>query len=240
MKKNGKQLVRYQDLRCISVCDSGETFLSLNEIGIKSGYWKTKKDMMNILNGNILVRKAVGLKIKSANELLQKAYPTLALFCLYGYRSMEIQIKSFQKTLSEMTQNIFIPDPTELYEKVHRQIAVPTVAGHQTGGAIDMCIINVKNKKLLNFGSKPYDYSRPVYSTYSKAVSTKARKNRLILRNVMIKTGFAPYDGEWWHFSYGDREWAYYYGKKYSIYKQVSVSEIKTLTKNILYRKIVS
>jgi D-alanyl-D-alanine dipeptidase len=26
-----------------------------------------------------------------------------------------------------------------------------------------------------------------------------------------MRQGLAPFDGEWWHFSYGDREWAKYY-----------------------------
>ena len=43
----------------------------------------------------------------------------------------------------------------------------------------------------------------------------------VILRKIMLEVGFAPYDGEWWHFSYGDREWAYYYKKYKYLYPQV-------------------
>jgi D-alanyl-D-alanine dipeptidase len=49
----------------------------------------------------------------------------------------------------------------------------------------------------------------------------------MLLRSVMLQAGFAPFDGEWWHFSYGDREWAYYYKKKYALYSQVSLSSLK-------------
>lgn len=34
------------------------------------------------------------------------------------------------------------------------------------------------------------------------------KENRFLLQDLMLLVGFAPYYGEWWHFSYGDREWA--------------------------------
>ena len=49
-----------------------------------------------------------------------------------------------------------------------------------------------------------------------------------MLREYMIKEGFAPYDGEWWHFSYGDKEWAFYYDKEKALYNQVDSSRIFT------------
>jgi D-alanyl-D-alanine dipeptidase len=34
----------------------------------------------------------------------------------------------------------------------------------------------------------------------------------------MVAAGFAPFYGEWWHFSYGDREWAAVYGEPAALY----------------------
>ena len=36
----------------------------------------------------------------------------------------------------------------------------------------------------------------------------EVRKNRRLLYHVMSAAGFVNYDGEWWHYSYGDRQWA--------------------------------
>jgi hypothetical protein len=47
------------------------------------------------------------------------------------------------------------------------------------------------------------------------------RANRKMLRDAMMAEGFAPYDGEWWHFCYGDKEWAFYYKKDKALYNQV-------------------
>jgi len=37
----------------------------------------------------------------------------------------------------------------------------------------------------------------------------------------MVEAGFAPFTGEWWHFSYGDREWAAIWGRDAAIYEQL-------------------
>jgi D-alanyl-D-alanine dipeptidase len=42
----------------------------------------------------------------------------------------------------------------------------------------------------------------------------------------MMNEGFAPYDGEWWNFSYGDKEWACYYKKEMSLYNQVNIKRV--------------
>jgi D-alanyl-D-alanine dipeptidase len=54
--------------------------------------------------------------------------------------------------------------------------------------------------------------------TKSKKISPEENKNRRILSDAMQKAGFANYPAEWWHFSYGDRLWAAYSGRKLCAY----------------------
>ena len=42
----------------------------------------------------------------------------------------------------------------------------------------------------------------------------------------MMKEACAPYDGEWWHFSYGDKEWAFYYKKEEALYDQIDAEKV--------------
>ena len=51
----------------------------------------------------------------------------------------------------------------------------------------------------------------------------------MLLRKIMMQVGFAPYDAEWWHFSYGDREWAFYCKKPYALYDQITKEKIQKL-----------
>ncbi len=101
-------------------------------------------------------------------------------------------------------------------------IAVPEIAGHPTGGAVDIQI--VKDDMPLDMGTKIWEFTKDPY-TFSPFIEQDARDNRLLLRSIMMDVGFAPFDGEWWHFSYGDKEWAAYYKKPSAVYNQI---EFKT------------
>ncbi len=226
MKRNYKKLeaklVKYQDLISIVIQDNKEPFVKITDI--PNGYQVELNDMQKLTNNSIFVRKSVFEMLTKAQQILHTRYPTLSLFVTYGFRDLDIQTKNFVKEIQRINQ--FFSNPTDLYEEAHRFIAVPTVAGHATGGAIDISIIDVNTKKIIDFGSKQYDLGNKDCYTFSPYISKTGKTNRTILRDCLMSVGFAPFDGEWWHFSYGDREWAYYYKKPFAIYKQKVIDVI--------------
>ncbi len=46
-----------------------------------------------------------------------------------------------------------------------------------------------------------------------------------LLRRAMAQAGFAPFNGEWWHFSYGDREWAAVWNAPFALYTHLPEPE---------------
>lgn len=122
-----------------------------------------------------------------------------------GYRHPEEQERLFLQELL-VHQNI---------EKAHQFIALPSVAGHPTGGAVDVTL-------PLDMGGSIKDFSQPEkLPTFSACITPCQAKNRKLLHDLMIGEGFAPFYGEWWHFSYGDREWAAFYGYPKTLYGPV-------------------
>jgi D-alanyl-D-alanine dipeptidase len=96
-------------------------------------------------------------------------------------------------------------------------IAYPPVAGHPTGGAVDVTLVT--DGFDIDMGGVIADFSdEERIRTFSNSVTAFQKENRLMLRELMLSHGFAPFDGEWWHFCFGDREWAAYYGEKAAIY----------------------
>lgn len=68
-------------------------------------------------------------------------------------------------------------------------------------------------------GTRIADFFDPEkIQTYYSHLTALQHTNRLWLRNLVMSQGFAPFDGEWWHFSYGDKEWAAYYSRQAAIY----------------------
>jgi zinc D-Ala-D-Ala dipeptidase len=208
------QMIKYKNLLTVTTKNDEENFVEIDTNKIPT-------------KGNILVRKSIYEKLLKIQSKLVKEYPDYSLLITCGYRNLELQIKKFMKQLKKV--NIYFEDPLDLYEEIHRYVAVPAVAGHPTGGAIDVIIINMTTGFSLNFGSKQYDYSTKNCYVFSPNISGVARKKRYLLRKYMTKVGFAPFNGEWWHFSYGDREWAFYYKKPYAFYDQVSKEKIQKL-----------
>lgn len=227
IKKLESQMVTYKDLLSVTVKDNKEKFVVVDKEKIPNGYLSYQSGMGNGLKGKILVRRSVYERLQRVQSKLIKDNPTLSLFVTYGYRSLAIQIKSFMIQLKK--SSIYFDNPWNLYEEVHRYIAVPSVAGHPTGGAIDVIIINIKTGFVLDFGSKQYDYSTKDCYVFSPNISKQANGNRQMLRNYMVEEKFAPFNGEWWHFSYGDREWAFYYKKPCAFYGQLDKEKIQTL-----------
>ena len=83
---------------------------------------------------------------------------------------------------------------------------------HSTGGALDVCLSD-KDGNFVEMGSmvdqmdetsKPYFYAK---KKNEEAIIWNSRRN--LLREIMIKFGFAQHPNEWWHFSYGDQLWAW-------------------------------
>lgn len=214
-----KGMLTYRDLQKVPVRENREPLVALNTAQIPWKYREPFTDMKDALGNVMKVRKSVASRLVKAQRILRNNDSSLSLCVCYGYRSPAIQKQRFLTVLKQLSDT-FYDDPYELYEQVHRRVAVPTVAGHPSGAAVDITIQDsIKND--LDFGSPLYDYRTKKFYTFSPEISASQKAVRNLLRTVMMNAGFAPFDGEWWHFSYGDREWAMYYDKPFALYNQL-------------------
>ena len=219
--------VRYKDLLTIEEYDVETdkeefTLLPLEDEYV-IGKYQEKRNMLEY-GHQIAVRKSVYERLIKVAKDLKKINKNYKIIVVYGFRDMKKQEKYFNEILEEVKDKF--TDEIEMYEYIHEKIAVPIVSGHPTGGAVDTAIYDAKQNKILDFGSEILDYSTTMCYYETDNISEEAKKNRKLLRNIMMSEGFAPYDGEWWHFSYGDKEWAFYYNKEKSLYNQVEASRI--------------
>lgn len=87
-----------------------------------------------------------------------------------------------------------------------------SLGGHETGGAVDVALCD-NNGVDFDYGTKFHEYNDSTF-TYSSHINEEQKKNRKELVKIMRKQDFVNFPGEWWHFSYGDRLWAAYKGKR--------------------------
>lgn len=73
-------------------------------------------------------------------------------------------------------------------------------SGHSRGSAVDLTLLDMRTGKELDMGS-PFDLFSEVSHPDYRGVTGEQYENRMPLRRVMLRSGFAPIDCEWWHFS---------------------------------------
>lgn len=222
--------VGYTMLRTAKVEESGEQLVAANHFDKEILLEKATIGLFPYGNGKdyVKVRESVAKKLRDVNQnimaLGKKDKKDYRLNVCYGFRKKDIQKRAFCEQRTKMAEKRMPYDSIyEFVEEIHRFIAVPTVAGHPTGGAVDVTIKDVGNDRFLDMGSLIYEFSSDKVRWDAKGLTLEQKINRQLLFNLITSAGFAPFWGEWWHYSYGDREWAVFYDKPVAIYEQIDL-----------------
>jgi D-alanyl-D-alanine dipeptidase len=171
------------------------------------------------------LRKTVFEKLKKANTLL----PQGIHFCLYeGYRSLDLQKKLFDGHYKDIQSHhpdwpleALFNETTKLVSPVVNQDGSKNIPPHSTGAALDVYLIDDQGKPL-DMGIHPKDWMQDKDGTLSltdsTVISEAAKKNRAMMNEVLASVGFVNYPTEYWHWSYGDRYWAFIKKMPYALY----------------------
>lgn len=169
----------------------------------------------------VYARQSLATRLQKAAAELGTRYK---LVIRAGHRSIQVQ-RNIYIACAKDYQN---ENPGVSYEDAlkHARMFVSdpdlTLPPHVCGAAIDVDVFDVKSEQLLDFGSPLNDDTEKSFLHYS-GLNDKQKGNRLMLLKAMLKAGFASCNTEWWHFSYGDQVWAWFYGKKHSLYNPVDI-----------------
>jgi len=188
--------------RCI-VVDNSETLVT---IPLKYTYGHASEQK---------IRKQVNEMLCEANKNLQVGY---SIVVTEGYRSLSKQQVLWDKEIERLKTIHPEYSNSDLVFNAKISIANPTSnsgGGHQTGGAIDVKLM--LNDLEVDMGTDILEFNRKT-KTDSEHIDSNQRNNRAILNSAMATAGFVNYPAEWWHFSYGDKMWAAYLGKRYAVY----------------------
>lgn len=171
------------------------------------------------------MRKTVYEKLIQAQQLL----PDNLRFCLYeAYRSISLQQFLFDERYKKVkaanpswpATALFL-ETTKMVSPVTNPDSSQNVPAHSTGGAIDIYLLD-PHGATVDMGIHPKDWMADqegiLSATASQAISKQAQHYRSIMCDVLSKAGFVNYPTEYWHWSYGDRYWAYHKRQPYAIY----------------------
>jgi D-alanyl-D-alanine dipeptidase len=215
-------LITDPSILAIPIFDNGEPLVDLRHQA-KIAYGPSPEIPNNM--DYTKIRQTVYEKLKQAQGLLPKGMQ----FCLYeGYRSLSLQRILFDNRFEKIhalypnwTQEEVFQETTKLVSPVINQDGTKNIPAHSTGGAIDVYLINDAGEPI-EMGIHPQDWMQDTDGSLSlinsQSVSGEAQRHRQIMSNVLMSAGFTNYPTEYWHWSYGDRYWAYHQGRSAAIY----------------------
>ena len=125
-----------------------------------------------------------------------------------------LSLKIFDAYRPQQASDHFVKWAKELNDTLRKQDYYPNVpkselfaqgyiaskSGHTRGSTVDLTLVHVKTNQEVDMGS-PYDFFEEASHPFYKGITKIQQKNRLLLRTVMLKNGFQPYENEWWHFT---------------------------------------
>lgn len=179
------------------------------------------------------VRKTVFDKLL----LVQESLPQGWFIRLYeGFRSLEVQDMLYADIYAKMQKRFPTANEDELFHHTIQLVSPITnqdgssnIPAHNTGAAVDVEIID-EHGQLIDMGMAAKDWRTvdpELCKTECNSISNVAQTHRKRLCEHMAQQGFVNYPTEWWHFSYGDRYWAYHSDVEYACYGSADTIERK-------------
>lgn len=165
----------------------------------------------------VYVRKTVAIMLQQAAELLPKH---VVLIIRAGHRPLSVQ----KEVLEMVKADYLIRNPeateTEALQFARTFVSDPRikVPPHCCGAAVDVDALDTRTNQLVDFGCA-VNTDDEIASLGTSRISNVQASNRSMLHEAMIAVGFAPFEHEWWHFSYRDQTWADFYKKTDTLYE---------------------
>ena len=147
----------------------------------------------------VICTQALAKKLKIVQKALKKQYPHYSLKILDAYRPIAAveHIKKWAGDLSDQkTKARFYPD-IEKKDLLGKYLAANR-SSHSRGSTVDIIIVDANTNFSLDYG--PDFFGSYAHINY-KNLTEVQRKNRKMLRQLMVSHGFKPYDEEFWHFT---------------------------------------
>ena len=164
-----------------------------------------------------LCRRSVAQKLCRAADALPAGY---GIHIFDSLRSLTVQKALYDQFRQVAAREHPGLSPRELDEIVDEFVALPVKrldrpSPHATGGAVDLTL--ARDGRLLDMGTGFDDFTDLAHTDALERDCPpeleNARQNRRILYWLMDSVGLVNYSSEWWHFAYGERQWAARTGK---------------------------
>ncbi len=169
-------------------------------------YFSTDNFIGDRISGYEAARLIGTLEMALALKDVQRelAYANLELKVFDAYRPQRA-VDHFIHWAHDATD---VRTKAEYYPNINKEDIFPQgylveLSSHSRGSTVDLTLIDSYTFAEVDMGT-PFDFFDQKSWPASLEVTSQQRANRLLLRSLMGKHGFAPIEGEWWHFTLRD------------------------------------
>jgi D-alanyl-D-alanine dipeptidase len=162
-------------------------------------------------------REGVRDRLVAADRALPRG---IRLLIIEAYRPPQLQVEIFEGYRAELLRARPGLTVVEAERLASRYVSPLAVAPHVGGAAVDLTLVDADGDELdlgCPEAATPEESDGACY-TDAPGLSTRARENRAMLGEALLAAGMVNYPTEWWHWSYGDRYWAYVSGADHAVY----------------------
>ena len=145
----------------------------------------------------ILTREAA-VALKAASDESRFLGYRLKVFDAYRPARAVMHFVRWANDLSdERMKSVFYPDleKRELFAKEY----ISEKSGHSRGSAVDLTLLSEETGEEVDMGG-PFDLLNEISHPDYRGITDAQHENRMLLRQIMARSGFQPIDCEWWHF----------------------------------------
>jgi zinc D-Ala-D-Ala dipeptidase len=233
-----------QELLSIPIEENGDELIDLSTIKNPRILMRAQFRPLNFLVPlqSCFVRKGLYLRLLI---MLQHLPNNVGIVCIDGYRTLATQKEYFDKKFKELFARL--NNAQIAYDETSKQISplINNTPVHCTGAALDLTLFEVTadgSLNILDMGQGGVTQGKnDQMETFTDTISPVQKNNRIMLLRATTKAGLVNYGHEWWHYSFGDRAWAFVLKKPAALYglidgeKMVKIaSSVEEYCKNIM------
>ena len=242
----------YEKIKNMTIIECGDPLVDLLAISPKivSGMMPDRMEWQKIKHPLLLARKKVAIKLLKAIDLLQKTHGSnLGLMIFDAHRPIAVQKIWFESEVNKCQVINLKWSRKKCILATKNWLAKPFVSNslipppHSTGGALDLTIIGFNHQRIKRWDmGSDYGKFTPLSWTWTQNITKKARRNRKRLFDLMINCGLRNFDGKWWHFSFGDQDWAVRSHAKQAFFGkiEVDINNRQCIFTNLIRKKILT
>ena len=165
----------------------------------------------------LLTREAADSLKAVSDDVIKQGYRLKIYDAYRPQRAVDHFVRWAQDPADTCMKRYFYPmfDKPTLFEQEY----IYEKSGHTRGSTVDLTLFDMQTEKELDMGgtfdwfgieSHPDYCGNPNTNLYPEigkyigdgtGITEQQFKNRMILRDAMLRHGFKPLDSEWWHFT---------------------------------------